>query len=192
MRFHNVLFSDKGNFVEINDISYLDGSTIKINDILPPSILRKNSDHFVGYFLVEEDNNDLSGIRRYLNISERKRKYLKLSYCDDISNTIREIHGDYVDLVSKYVGLRRVISSFNDLILENDINNNFSYWLEKTVEKVPFDIKELIAQRITKLVNLYLIKIYEGIYKKNIDLLKKYESEIAFKILEAQLVQKTY
>lgn len=192
MRFHNVLFSDKGNFVEINDISYLDGSTIKINDILPPSILRKNSDHFVGYFLVEEDNNDLSGIRRYLNISERKRKYLKLSYCDDISNTIREIHGDYVDLVSKYVGLRRVISSFNDLILENDINNNFSYWLEKTVEKVPFDIKELIAQRITKLVNLYLIKIYEGIYKKNIDLLKKYESEIAFKILEAQLLQKTY
>ncbi|PNR99094.1 hypothetical protein X927_06515 [Petrotoga mexicana DSM 14811] len=192
MRFHNVLFSDKGNFVEINDISYLDGSTIKINDILPPSILRKNSDHFVGYFLVEEDNNDLSGIRRYLNISERRGKYLKLSYCDDISNTIREIHGDYVDLVSKYVGLRRVISSFNDLILENDINNNFSYWLEKTVEKVPFDIKELIAQRITKLVNLYLIKIYDGIYKKNIDLLKKYESEIAFKILEAQLLQKTY
>ncbi|ABX32547.1 hypothetical protein Pmob_1858 [Petrotoga mobilis SJ95] len=192
MRFHNVLFTDNGNFVEINDISYLDGSTIKINDILPPSILRKGSVNFVGYFLVEEDNNDLSGIRRYLNISERRGKYLKLSYCDDISNTVREIHGDYVDLVSKYVGLRRVISSFNDLILENDINNNFSYWLEKTVENVPLDVRELIAQRITKFVNLYLIKIYEGIYKRNIDLLKRFESEIAFKILEAQLLQKTY
>ncbi|RLL86371.1 hypothetical protein CN13_09325 [Petrotoga sp. HKA.pet.4.5] len=192
MRFHNVLFTDNGNFVEINDISYLDGSTIKINDILPPSILRKGSVNFVGYFLVEEDNNDLSGIRRYLNISERRGKYLKLSYCDDISNTVREIHGDYVDLVSKYAGLRRVISSFNDLILENDINNNFSYWLEKTVENVPLDVRELIAQRITKFVNLYLIKIYEGIYKRNIDLLKRFESEIAFKILEAQLLQKTY
>jgi len=192
MRFHNILFSDKGNFVEINDISYLDSNTIKINDILPPSILRKSSTNFVGYFLVEEDNNDLSGIRRYLNIIDRKGKCLRLSYYDDISNNVREIHGDYVELVSKYVGLRRVISSFNDLIIENDINNNFSYWLEKTVENVPSDVKELIAQRITKLVNLYLIKVYEGIYKKNIDLLKRYESEIVFKILESQLVQKTY
>lgn len=192
MRFHNVLFSDKGNFVEIKDISYLDSSTIIINSILPPSILSKSTDHFVGYFLVEEDNKDLSGIRRHLNISERKGKFLKLNYCDEISNNVREIHGDYVDLVSKFVGLRRVISSFNDLILENDINNNFSYWLEKTVEHVPYDIKDLIAQRTTKLVNLYLIKVFEGIYKKNVDLLKKYESEIVFKILEAQLLQKTY
>lgn len=61
----------------------------------------------------------------------------------------------------------------------------------KIVMDVSFDQQDLIVQRVTKFVNLYLIRIYEGLFRKNIDLLKKYESQITYKILETGIMQKT-
>lgn len=192
MLFYNILFSEEGNFKEIKNISYSNEETLIITEVIPPLVLKKSRPFLIGYFIVEEDNKEISGIMRHLIIKESLGKSIKLNYTDNISNSVREIYGDFVELVSKYIGLRRVISSFNDLILEDEINNNFSFWLEDIVKDVAMDKREILAQRVTKFVNLYLIKVYEGIYKRNIHLLKKHESEITFKILETSMLQKIY
>ncbi|RAO98445.1 hypothetical protein PW5551_09715 [Petrotoga sp. 9PW.55.5.1] len=192
MLFYNILFSEEGNFKEIKNISYSNEETLIITEVISPLVLKKSKPFLIGYFIVEEDNKDISGIMRHLIIKESLGKRIELNYTDNISNGVREIYGDFVELVSKYIGLRRVISSFNDLILEDEINNNFSFWLEDIVKDVAMDKREILAQRVTKFVNLYLIKVYEGIYKRNIHLLKKYESEITFKILETSMLQKIY
>lgn len=192
MLFYNILFSEEGNFKEIKNISYSNEETLIITEVIPTLVLKKSRPFLIGYFIVEEDNKEISGIMRHLIIKESLGKSIKLNYTDNISNSVREIYGDFVELVSKYIGLRRVISSFNDLILEDEINNNFSFWLEDIVKDVAMDKREILAQRVTKFVNLYLIKVYEGIYKRNIHLLKKYESEITFKILETSMLQKIY
>lgn len=196
MEFHYLLFSQDGDFVEVKDVSYQEPNILVINDnsikTLKNNNKNKKTDYdYIGYFLVEEDNNDLSGIVRYLKIGSRGKGPLKAIYTDDISDMVRELYGDFVEIISKFIGLRKVIASFNDLIVENNILNSYDFWLEKIVMDVSFDQQDLIVQRVTKFVNLYLIRIYEGLFRKNIDLLKKYESQITYKILETGIMQKT-
>ena len=104
---------------------------------------------------------------------------------------VRELYGDFVEIISRFIGLRKVIASFNELIVENNILNSYDFWLENIIIDVDFDQQDLIAQRVTKFVNLYLIKNIEGLFRKNIDLLK-YESQITYKILETGIMQKYY
>jgi hypothetical protein len=193
MEFHYLLFSQDGDFVEVKDVNHQEPNILVINDsfLKQMSNKKKRADYdYIGYFLVEEDNNDLSGIVRYLKVDHRGKGSLKAVYIDYISDKVRELYGDFVEIISRFIGLRKVITSFNELIVENNILNSYDFWLENIIMDVSFDQQDLIAQRVTKFVNLYLIRIYEGLFRKNIDLLKKYESQITYKILETGIMQK--
>ncbi len=193
MEFHYLLFSQDGDFVEVKDVNHQEPNILVINDsfLKQMSNKKKRADYdYIGYFLVEEDNNDLSGIVRYLKVVHRGKGSLKAVYIDYISDKVRELYGDFVEIISRFIGLRKVITSFNELIVENNILNSYDFWLENIIMDVSFDQQDLIAQRVTKFVNLYLIRIYEGLFRKNIDLLKKYESQITYKILETGIMQK--
>jgi len=193
MEIHYLLFSQDGDFVEVKDVNHQEPNILVINDsfLKQMSNKKKRADYdYIGYFLVEEDNNDLSGIVRYLKVDHRGKGSLKAVYIDYISDKVRELYGDFVEIISRFIGLRKVITSFNELIVENNILNSYDFWLENIIMDVSFDQQDLIAQRVTKFVNLYLIRIYEGLFRKNIDLLKKYESQITYKILETGIMQK--
>ncbi|CEP78192.1 MAG: hypothetical protein WBH84_05665 [Defluviitoga tunisiensis] len=193
MEFHYLLFSHDGDFVEVKDVNYQEPNILVINDSFLKQLKNKKNRQdydYIGYFLVEEDNNDLSGIVRHLKVDSRGKGPLKAVYTDHISDMVRELYGDFVEIISRFIGLRKVIASFNELIVENNILNSYDFWLENIIIDVDFDQQDLIAQRVTKFVNLYLIRIYEGLFRKNIDLLKKYESQITYKILETGIMQK--
>ncbi|WP_165973928.1 hypothetical protein [Marinitoga lauensis] len=42
---------------------------------------------------------------------------------------------------------------------------------------------------VSKFANLYLIRIYEKLFKKNLELLEKQEKEIAYKLLETGVLK---
>ncbi len=80
--------------------------------------------------MVEEDNNDLSGIVRHLKVDSRGKGPLKAVYTDHISDMVRELYGgDFVEIISRFIGLRKVIASFNELIVENNILNSYDFGL---------------------------------------------------------------
>jgi hypothetical protein len=68
---------------------------------------------------------------------------------------------------------------------------NYDYWIDNISKTLPGKNRDAISSRITKFVNLYLIRIYERLYGKNIDLLIEHESAITYKILEKSIMQKT-
>ncbi|PNR95798.1 hypothetical protein [Petrotoga sp. 9PWA.NaAc.5.4] len=192
MEFHNIIFSEEGNFFEVKDIYYQNLSTLIIQDVFPKEMKLSKDKNYIGYFLVEEDNKDISGITRLLKIDLYSKKSFQAVYDDFVPDCVRDLYDDSVEIISKYVGLRKIVNSFNELIIQSDMNNNYEFWLDDIVQTISFDKREIVAQRITRFVNLYLIKVYEGFYKRNQFLLKKYESEITFKILETAIMQKIY
>lgn len=192
MQFECLLFTDKGDFFNAEKYDFINSDTIIFKDISPEeedSI--SSASGFIGYFLSEEENGDISGIRRFLKTDLRKKKSLKTLYVDFISDEVRDLYGDYVEVISKHVGLRNVISSFNNLIRSKDVLANYDFWIEDISKNLPGKNRDAIASRITKFVNLYLIRVYERLYGKNIELLMNHESAITYKILEKSIMQKT-
>jgi hypothetical protein len=88
---------------------------------------------YIGYFIAQEKNFELCGIRRYLKPDDN--------------------------------------------------------WLEGLIKNVPSTYKEGVAQKVSKFANIYMIKVYEKLFNKNILLLKTYSSEISYKIMETSLIQ---
>ncbi|MCP5465566.1 MAG: hypothetical protein H7A31_02590 [Thermotogae bacterium] len=193
MEFKCLIFIPDGTIYSSKNYSYKNSDKILIKDIMPED--EKKIFFYPGFnahFTVEEDNKSISGIKRYLKIDNRTKKIIKCVYNDEISDDVREIYGDYVEIVSKFVGLRKVLSSFNTLIESEDIIESYENWLENISRDVIPEYRDSVSQRITKFVNLYLIRVYERIYGKNINLLKEHESFIAYKILETSLFSKTF
>lgn len=192
MDFDNILFNLKGNYYSSKSIIYKSVDTIVFPEISSDDSYVLNSKHgLIGYFLVKEENGDVSGIRRFLKPDLRMKKSLKVIFVDHISDDIRDIYGEYIEIVSKFVGLKKVVNSFCDLIEQDQVINMYDRWLENTVRNVNSTYRDNVAQKVTKFVNLYLIGIYERLYGKNLGLLREHESEIVYKILETSLMQRT-
>ncbi|MDN5343240.1 hypothetical protein OF820_04280 [Oceanotoga sp. DSM 15011] len=191
MNFSSIIFDTEGNYHNVKRFLYKSFDTLILTEINPEDYFANISSGLIGYFLVEEGN-QLSGMRRYLKPDLRMKKSLKTLYVDYISDEIRDIYGDYIELISDNIGLRKVMSSFNDLIESKEIIANYDNWIDGISKEINSKNRELIAQKITKFANIYLIRVYERLYGKNIDLLKQHESEIAYKILETSLMQKTF
>jgi hypothetical protein len=192
MQFNCLLFTDKGEYYSTEKYDFINNDTIIFKDVIPEQEDEISSNSgFIGYFIVEEKNGDLSAIRRFLKTDLRMKKSLKTLYVDFISDEVRDLYGDYVEIVSRHIGLRNVISSFNHLIKTKDVLANYDYWIEDISKNLPGKDRDAISSRVTKFVNLYLIRIYERLYGKNIDLLIEHESAIAYKIMEKSIMQKT-
>ncbi len=192
MQFECLLITDKGDYFSTEKYEFINNDTIIFKDITPEEEDSISSNTgFMAYFMATELNGDISGIRRFLKTDLRKKKSLKTLYVDYVSDEVREIYGDYVEVISRHIGLRNVISSFNHLIKTKDVLANYDYWIEDISKDLPGKNRDAISSRITKFVNLYLIRVYERLYGKNIDLLIEHESSITYKILEKSIMQKT-
>jgi len=192
MQFECLLITDKGDYFSTEKYEFINNDTIIFKDITPEEEDSISSNTgFMAYFMATEQNGDISGIRRFLKTDLRKKKSLKTLYVDYVSDEVRDIYGDYVEVISRHIGLRNVISSFNHLIKTKDVLANYDYWIEDISKDLPGKNRDAISSRITKFVNLYLIRVYEKLYGKNIDLLIEHESSITYKILEKSIMQKT-
>jgi hypothetical protein len=187
MEFKAILFSQSGDYYSTNKFEHKSYDSIVIKNFSPTTF---DSVGYVGYFLVEEKDNFISGIRRYLKPDLRSKVNFKLIYVDHITDDLRELYGDYIEIISEYIGLKKIVTSFNKLIENKDVINNFNIWLENIIKDVELSKRDMVAQYVTKFANIYVIRIYERLYGKNIDLLKSHESEIVYKILETSLFQK--
>ncbi|MGM0640266.1 MAG: hypothetical protein ACQESN_02435 [Thermotogota bacterium] len=192
MQFECLMLTDKGDYFSTEKYEFINNDTIIFKDISPDEedSISSNSG-FISYFIATEQNGDLSGIRRFLKTDLRKKKSLKTLYVDFISDEVRDLYGDHVEVISRHLGLRNVISSFNTLIKTKDVLANYDYWIENISKDLPGKNRDAISSRVTKFVNLYLIRVYERLYGKNIDLLVEHESSITYKILEKSIMQKT-
>lgn len=191
MEFDCLLFTEKGEYYSAHRYDFINNDTIIFKDLFFEQEDKISSyPNFVGYFMADEDGR-ISYIRRFLKTDLRMKKSLKTFYVDFISDEVRELYGDYVEVISKNIGLRNVISSFNNLIKTNNVLVNYDYWIDEISKNLPGKNRDAISSRITKFVNLYLIKVYERLYGKNIDLLIEHESAITYKILEKSIMQKT-
>ncbi|BBE30633.1 hypothetical protein OSSY52_07740 [Tepiditoga spiralis] len=191
MVFKGILFTPKDEFYSFKNFFHKNDDTIIIKDIEPEKLELTTSSGFVSYFLVEEFER-VYGIKRYLKPDYRMKKYLKTMYVDYISDEIRELYGDYIEVISKYMGLGVVIESLNELIKTQDVISNYEFWIDDLAKNVEGKYREAVSQKITKFANIYLIKVYEKLFQKNIELLSIHSSEITYKILETSLIQKTF
>ncbi|SDC50056.1 hypothetical protein [Geotoga petraea] len=192
MQFNCLLFTEKGNYYTTEKYDFINNDTIIFKDVFPEQEDEISSNSgFIGYFMVGEDDGSISYIRRFLKADFRKKKFLKTLYVDFISDEVRDLYGDHIEIISKHIGLRNTISSFNNLIKTKDVLANYDYWIDNISKTLPGKNRDAISSRITKFVNLYLIRIYERLYGKNIDLLIEHESAITYKILEKSIMQKT-
>src|SRR6056297_1019151 len=161
MQFECLLITDKGDYFSTEKYEFINNDTIIFKDITPEEEDSISSNTgFMAYFMATELNGDISGIRRFLKTDLRKKKSLKTLYVDYVSDEVRDIYGDYVEVISRHIGLRNVISSFNHLIKTKDVLANYDYWIEDISKDLPGKNRDAISSRITKFVNLYLIRVY--------------------------------
>ncbi|HNY36834.1 MAG TPA: hypothetical protein PKI73_02495 [Petrotogaceae bacterium] len=190
MKFYFIFFTPKSNYYSLSEYMLKDYETVIARDTLNQIYELPNvSLDYIGYFIAQEKNFELCGIRRYLKPDFRAKKFFKAYFTDIISDDIRELYGEYIELISDYVGLKRTVESFNNLISEKNIMSDYDNWLEGLIKNVPSTYKEGVAQKISKFANIYMIKVYEKLFNKNILLLKTYSSEISYKIMETSLIQ---
>lgn len=189
MKFELLLFCKNGDYYSTDSFTHKNSETIIVKNINLHE-KHKNDVGYTGYFTIREKGGTVSGLRRFLKCSPRTKDYLKLFYVDNIPDEIRETFGDYIYVVSDNVGLRNVVNSFNDLLERKNVIGEYDSWLDTITNKINIQKRDIVSQYVTKFVNLYIIKIYEKIYGKNLNLLKSHESEIVYKIIETSLMQK--
>lgn len=186
-----LLVTNNGDFYVPKKCEFIDQRTLKI--ILYYSDDLNNIKNFnngiLGYFMLKEKKGNLVGMKRFLKIDKSISSYLKASFVDFLSEEIRELYGDYIEVISEFVGLYDTIHEFNSLIKTKKIRENYEEWLEILVKDVEEEHRETLKMHISKFANLYLIRVYDKLFSKNIELLEKEEREIAYKILETGVLK---
>ncbi|WGS64784.1 hypothetical protein [Marinitoga aeolica] len=186
-----LLVTNNGDFYVPKKCEFIDSKTLKI--ILYSEEDLENIQNFnngiLGYFVLKEKKGNLVGLKRFLKIDKKVSSYLKVSFVDFLSEEIRELYGDYIELISEFIGLYETIHEFNSLIKTQKIRENYEDWLETLVKNVEDSHKETIKMYVSKFANLYLIRIYEKLFKKDLELLEKQEKEIAYKLLETGVLK---
>ncbi|SHE52072.1 hypothetical protein SAMN02745164_00587 [Marinitoga hydrogenitolerans DSM 16785] len=186
-----LLITNNGDFYVPKECKFVDPKTLKI--ILYSGEDLNNIINFnngiLGYFILKEKKGNLVGLKRFLKIDKKISSYLKVSFVDFLSEEIRELYGDYIEIISEFIGLYNTIHEFNSLIKTEKIRENYEDWLENIVNDVDDSHKETLKMYISKFANIYLIRIYENIFSKNIELLEKQEKEIAYKLLETGVLK---
>ncbi|KLO21123.1 hypothetical protein X275_10580 [Marinitoga sp. 1197] len=186
-----LLITNNGDFYVPKKCEFIDHKTIKIilygdEDL---NNIKNFNNGILGYFILKEKRGNLVGLKRFLKIDKRIASYLKVSFVDFLSEEIRELYGDYIEIISEFIGLYETIHEFNALIKTKKVRENYEDWLETFVKDIDDTHKETLKMYISKFANLYLIRIYEKLFSKNIELLEKQEKEIAYKLLETGVLK---
>ncbi|GAB6189865.1 hypothetical protein JCM30566_16070 [Marinitoga arctica] len=186
-----LLITNNGDFYVPKKCEFIDQKNLKIILYYPEDLdnIKNFNNGILGYFVLKEKKGNLVGMKRFLKIDKSISSYLKASFVDFLSEEIRELYGDYIEVISEFVGLYDTIHEFNSLIKTKKVRENYEDWLETFVKDVKENHKETLKMYISKFANLYLIRIYEKLFSKNIELLEKEEKEIAYKILETGVLK---
>lgn len=186
-----LLITNNGDFFVPKECEFIDVQTLKILLYCEDDLdnIKNFNNGILGYFVLKEKKGNLVGMKRFLKIDKRISSYLKVSFVDFLSEEIRELYGDYIEIISEFVGLYHTIHEFNALIKTKKIREDYEDWLENIVADVEDDHKDTLKMYISKFANLYLIRIYENIFSKNMELLEKNEKEIAYKLLETGVLK---
>jgi len=186
-----LLVTNNGDFYVPKRCEFIDQRTLKIILYYSDDLdnIKDFNNGILGYFMLKEKKGNLVGMKRFLKIDKSISSYLKASFVDFLSEEIRELYGDYIEIISEFVGLYDTIHEFNSLIKTKKIRENYEEWLEILVKDVEEEHRETLKMHISKFANLYLIRVYDKLFSKNIELLEKEEKEIAYKILETGVLK---
>lgn len=186
-----LLVTNNGDFYVPKKCEFIDQRTLKIILYYSDDLdnIKDFNNGILGYFMLKEKKGNLVGMKRFLKIDKSISSYLKASFVDFLSEEIRELYGDYIEIISEFVGLYDTIHEFNSLIKTKKIRENYEEWLEILVKDVEEEHRETLKMHISKFANLYLIRVYDKLFSKNIELLEKEEKEIAYKILETGVLK---
>ncbi|KAF2955055.1 hypothetical protein [Marinitoga sp. 38H-ov] len=186
-----LLITNNGDFFVPKECEFIDVQVIKLSLYCEDDLnnIKNFNNGILGYFILKEKKGNLVGIKRFLKIDKRVSSYLKVSFVDFLSEEIRDLYGDYIEVISEFVGLYNTIHEFNSLIKTKKIREDYEDWLENIVLDVEDSHKDTLKMYISKFANLYLIRIYENMFSKNLELLEKNEKEIAYKLLETGVLK---
>ncbi|APT75029.1 hypothetical protein LN42_00400 [Marinitoga sp. 1137] len=186
-----LLVCNNGDFYVPKKCEFIDLKTLKIELYGEEDIenIKQKNDGILGYFVIKEKVGNLVGMKRFLKIDKRINNYLKVTFVDFIPDEIRELYGDYIEVISEFVGLYNIIHELNRLINLGNIRENYEQWLDNQLKNVPDEHIDTLGMHISKFANLYLIRVYENMFSKNLELLEKEEKEIAYKILETGVLK---
>lgn len=186
-----LLISNNGDFYVPKNWGFIDLKNLKITLYFEEDLekIKNYNSGILGYFILKEKKGNLVGMKRFLKIDKRMTSYLKVSFVDYLSEEIRELYGDYIEIISEFVGLYNTIHEFNKLIKTKRIRENYEDWLELFVNNVEVSHKDTLKMYISKFANLYLIRVYESLFDKKVELLEKLEKEIAYKLLETGVLK---